>query len=412
MGDIEKKTICLVTNWYPTKENPYQGLFFKEQAFAVSERFDFVIFRYYEKIRQLRGIEVYQGNVENNTKEYEIRVRIPIYVILANAIHDFAVKKIHHKTMEGVGRYVSHVFVRFRKKRFKKILKNYVSDDFDVLYCVDAQKEAAVLKVLSELTGKPYIVGEHAPVPWPGTVLDDDNKAAIEQADLFMAISYDKIRQLSLLNIRLPQTVYIGNLVDESQFVLDTKKDEEHIKTFIIVAANSFYKNYDMFIEVMNRLCDITEVPFKVMIVGYGANKGYSKDIEGFENKIHNSKFSDKAELIREVPHSQIPEVLGRADAFVMTSIQEGQPVSAMEAACCGLPIFSTRCGGVEDYVDDKIGRIYSVGDIEGMANGLKDYLGGRLNFESSYIREQVVKKFGRQEFINSFAESVKLLLI
>ena len=39
-----KKTICLVTNWYPTKDNPYAGAFFKEQAFSVSDDFDFIIF--------------------------------------------------------------------------------------------------------------------------------------------------------------------------------------------------------------------------------------------------------------------------------------------------------------------------------------------------------------------------------
>ena len=36
MGNAKKK-ICLITNWYPTKENPYQGIFFKEQAQALGD---------------------------------------------------------------------------------------------------------------------------------------------------------------------------------------------------------------------------------------------------------------------------------------------------------------------------------------------------------------------------------------
>ena len=47
-----KKKICLVTNWYPTEENPVQGCFFKEQAFVVENEFDFIIFRYQEKIKK------------------------------------------------------------------------------------------------------------------------------------------------------------------------------------------------------------------------------------------------------------------------------------------------------------------------------------------------------------------------
>ena len=107
--------------------------------------------------------------------------------------------------------------------------------------------------------------------------------------------------------------------------------------------------------------------------------------------------------MIPEVPHEEICDVYNKADAFVMTSIQEGQPVSAMEAACCGLPIFSTRCGGVEDYVDDSVGRIYAITDIEGMANGLKDYLEGKIVFDAAHIRDNVISQFGREAFTNNF---------
>ena len=49
MSKESKKRICLVTNWYPDKENPYRGSFFKEQAFAMAENFDFVVVHYVEK---------------------------------------------------------------------------------------------------------------------------------------------------------------------------------------------------------------------------------------------------------------------------------------------------------------------------------------------------------------------------
>ena len=243
-------------------------------------------------------------------------------------------------------------------------------------------------------------------MPWPGSQIQDVNKYAIERADRFLAISNDKIRQLMLQNIKLPKTTYIGNLIDESKLSY-LPKTEKHTKTFVIVAAHSFYKNYDMFIQVMNRLTEITDENFKVMIVGYGANKGYSSNADLLERKIAESKFKEKAEMIPEVPHEEICDVYNKADAFVMTSIQEGQPVSAMEAACCGLPIFSTRCGGVEDYVDDSVGRIYAITDIEGMANGLKDYLEGKIVFDAAYIRDKVISQFGRDAFTSNFKNVV-----
>lgn len=401
-----KKTICLITNWYPTKENPYKGLFFKEQAFAVSDYFDFLVIHYVERKRKrhILGNRVHLVNQERNTIEYSVEVNIPLRVCLADVFQDFKVKYINKNPIDGVGKYISSKHKFFSQKRIVKIFKDYFQDKFDALYCVDAQCEAFNLQCIAERFNVPYIVSEHAPVPWPGSVIKDVDKYAIEKADAFLAISNDKIRQLLLQNIKLPETKYIGNLIDEEKFKISEKKNV--IKTFVIVAAYSFYKNYDLFISVMNRLTDITDKPFRVMIVGYAANKGYSKNIEELENKIKNSRFADRTEMISSVPHDEIGGILNKADAFVMTSIQEGQPVAAMEAACCGLPIFSTRCGGVEDYVDEKMGRIYAITDYEGMASGLKDYLDGKLEFDSTYIRNRVVSKFGRKAFIKNFTDA------
>ena len=330
-----KKTICLVTDWYPTKENLYKGLFFKEQAFALYDSFNFIVIRYKEHIRIKPGqrFSVKQINKEKNTVEYEVNVNVPLRIYISDSVHDYRIKHIDKSLIDGVGNYVSSARKTFTQKTINTIYNIHFKDMFDVLYCVDAQNEAWVLKCFSKVSGRPYVVGEHAPVPWPGSVIKDVNKHAIEGASRFLAISYDKVRQLLLQNIKLPDITYVGNMVNESVFRLRTKLCD--IKTILIVAANSFYKNYDLFIDVMNRLTDITSIPFKVMIVGYGANKGYSKNKDEFEKKISNTKFSDRVELIPEVPHSEIQNIYARADVFVMTSIQEGQPVSAMEAACC-----------------------------------------------------------------------------
>lgn len=408
-----KRKICLITTWYPTKKNPYKGVFFKDQAIALAEDFDFTVVHYRERkkdpilvyaIRSLFGktYTVQKVNEECNTIEYDVNAYFPGYLIFKNKIYDFYQKYIKHISVVGVGEYVSKDYQNRKRKVLAKIFQTHFADDVDVLYCVNAQAESFTLQCVAEALNKPYVVAEHAPFPWPGDWLRDVQKKAIEQADLFMAISYDKIRQVLLQNVKPKKIGYVGNLVDESKFVLADACNEK--KTFLIVAAHSFYKNYDLFIEVFNRLTEITTLPFKVMIVGYGSNKGYSKNVNELEEKIQNSKFAEYAEMIPEVSHDKIQEVYGRADAFVMTSIQEGLPVSALEAGCCGLPIFSTMCGGVEDYVNDEVGRIYKMLDSESFANGLKDYLEDKITFDSQYIREYIAERYGKQAFTNRMA--------
>ena len=405
---MKKRKICLVTKWYPTPENPSSGIFFKKQAFAVADYFDFLVIHYYEsmKIFPIKKYNIEKCNREKNTVEYNVYVYIPAYIYILNFLNDLRIKHVIKKKIEGVGKFEAPQKIQFLRHILKKIFIKEFDNSFDVLYCVDAQTEASTLKIISEITGKPYVVSEHAPFPWPGKTIKEHCKISIEQANLFLAISYDKIRQLLLQNIKLPETIYIGNLVDEEQFNLKPKDENQRIKTFLIVAAHSFFKNYDLFIHIMNRLTEITKIPFKVLIVGYGSDKGYSKKPEVLEQKVKNSKFADCAELIPEVSYNEMAYIYGRADAFIMTSIQEGQPVSALEAACCGLPIFSTMCGGVEDYVTEDIGRIYKVTDKESFAYGLKAYLEGRISFDSEHIRRQIINMFGKKVFVEKFSKA------
>lgn len=406
----DKKVIGLVTNWYPTKKNIYAGQFFKEQAFSVADDFDFIVIRYNE-IASLNLVEKLDFgiiNKEKNTTEYECCVHVPFWIYIFDIIKTNIVLLTKKGIIEGIGSYMSSSH-RKCVSRIVNRVKIKLDKKIDIFYCIDAQKEAFITECLAMKYGKPYIISEHAPVPWPGTLISDVNREAIQNADMFFAISNDKIRQLMMQNIVLPKTVYMGNLVDEDVFSLNDKIHDK--KTILIVAANSFYKNYNHFIAVINRLVEISKTDFRVMIVGYGANKGYSRDVESFENEIKNSKFYSKCELIREVNHANIADVYKMADVFVMTSIQEGQPVSAMEAACCGLPVFSTRCGGVEDYVGMESGRIFDLYDIEGMAKGLNDFIDGKIEFEPYIIRNNIIDKFGKKAFNDRFKRSVNLVI-
>lgn len=397
-----RKTICLVTNWYPTKENPFKGSFFKEQAFAMAGQFRFLVVHYLENkkvpdpvywLRRLcnKHFSVEKVNEEQNTTEYNIRVQIPLSIAIGKKAHTFLTKLFKKPSTESKA-YATH-----RQKLLNRIFGTVFPETFDLLYGVSAQTESSLLMQLSRATGRPYIVAEHAPFPWPGTVIRESEKEGLRNADAFLAISYEKIRQVLLQDISLKKVAYVGNMVDEERFCLGSGSGHE--KTFIMVAAHSFYKNYDLFIKVFNRLTEITAIPFKVMVVGYNANKGYSKNAELLEEKLHNSRFADRLELLPAVSREDMPNAYARADAFVMTSIQEGMPVSALEAACCGLPIFSTMCGGVEDYVDDTMGRIYKIIDFESFAQGLKAFLEGSITFDSQHIREKIVSLYGKKAF-------------
>ena len=401
--------ILVVSLCYPTKENPFWGSFFKEQIDILSTRYNCSVLVYNERTKGVlfpRKTDYFELEYTKGIKQYYPTVNITIFRRCMEFIGSMYKKKTSNEIAVGI--YRSSGYRKHRKKIIEKII-NQLNLSFDLVYCISAQETAYQAYVISEISNKPYIVSEHRPYPHPGWSTIDVEKEAIENADCFLAIGKDKIRQIMLQDIKPKRIAYIGNMVDEDSFFIDPI--EHDYLTLLIVGAYSYFKNYDMFIETINKLTKLTNSYFKVIVAGYGANKGYAKNEELLEQKIRESNFSDRIELIKVIPRDSMCKLYNRADALVITSIQEGQPMVALEAACCGLPIFSTRCGGVEDYVTNDIGRIVDITDSEGMANNLSDFIEGRIIFDKENIRKTVVDLFGKEAFMNKIGYEFERLM-
>jgi len=55
---------------------------------------------------------------------------------------------------------------------------------------------------------------------------------------------------------------------------------------------------------------------------------------------------------------SDVPEILAAADAFVLSSRWEGNPLSVMEAMAAGKPVIATAVGGVPELVEDGVSGV------------------------------------------------------
>ncbi|MBZ5644088.1 MAG: glycosyltransferase [Acidobacteriia bacterium] len=65
-----------------------------------------------------------------------------------------------------------------------------------------------------------------------------------------------------------------------------------------------------------------------------------------------------------------VPRFLNQLDIFVMTSVNEGLPVAVLEAMAAGLPIVSTRVGGIQEAAIEGLNaRFAKHGDAMGLAH-------------------------------------------
>jgi glycosyltransferase involved in cell wall biosynthesis len=126
-------------------------------------------------------------------------------------------------------------------------------------------------------------------------------------------------------------------------------------------------KNHALFIEAAARIAAL-ERAARFVVVGDGALR---RTIENQARRL------DIAERILFTGwRSDLAQIYADLDALVVTSKNEGTPLSAIEAMATGCPVVATCVGGIPDIITDKItGRLSAPGDADGISRAVIELL-------------------------------------
>jgi glycosyltransferase involved in cell wall biosynthesis len=161
----------------------------------------------------------------------------------------------------------------------------------------------------------------------------------------------------------------IPNGVDAERFRPDAAarraiRDElgiaDDAPVFSIVAALRPEKNHRLFVEAAALVRNECAAA-RFLIVGDGPERA------AIEKAARDAQLGDS--LLMLGTRGDVPQVLAASDGFVLTSHNEANPVSILEAMSTGLPVVATRVGSVAESVEDEItGFLVSPGDAQTIA--------------------------------------------
>ena len=110
---------------------------------------------------------------------------------------------------------------------------------------------------------------------------------------------------------------------------------------------------------------------------------------------------------------SNIESVLSAADIVVLTSDNEGTPLSLIQAGMAGLPVVSTNVGSVSEVVLNDITGITTELDVQQIADALENLVTnpGLCAQLGNAAQEFTLANFGVQRLVNDHEELYKNLL-
>ena len=158
------------------------------------------------------------------------------------------------------------------------------------------------------------------------------------------------------------------------------------------VARMAHPKDHALLLEALARI----ELPFELQLIGDGPQRA---ELDALATRL-----GLQPRLRWLGVRGDVPELLAQAHLFALVSLQEGFPISILEAMRAGLAVVASDVGGVSEAVSPETGRLVPRGDRGALIGALSQLLAdpslragmgraGRRAFESRFSEDQMLQR-------------------
>lgn len=191
-----------------------------------------------------------------------------------------------------------------------------------------------------------------------------------------------------------------ANAAGSSTALVESEDRQLGSPTVLAVGRLDAQKGYVDLLKALSHLKAVNPSP-RVLIAGEGPERAT------LEKLISSLALGDTVRLLGSV--SNVPELLQRAELFVMPSLFEGTPLALLEAIAAGTPVIAARFGGVEEIVEDGVtGLLAPVDDPA----ALSERIGWALDHapEMAAMAQEAQRRSGRFSAESMIDQTLQLM--
>lgn len=353
--------ILVIPSWYPNGVDKLMGIYHKEFCTALSKREGIKVNMLYLDRQRLSAPIKYlfmkkrEIIEEDGYKTYMLKM-----LDLHKISFDIQMKK----------------YTRVLEKAFKYYLKyNPIPD---VIHAEVTNPAGYAACKLGKKYNIPVVVTEHASY-FERFFKGEDYKYGRYVLDNSYFTTVSNYMKKEILKIN-DQCDVLANLVDTENF----KKKREKVSglRLVTVVALRKLKRLDDIMEALKIIIEENKIEdAKLTIVGDGFDEEY------FKKRCLELGMDNYVDFVGRKTKEEIANILLKNNIYVMASEIETFGIPIIEAFASGIPVVTTKCLGPEEYVDDKCGKLISVGNPKEMAAAILEVYQNLDKYDIKYLR-------------------------
>lgn len=258
----------------------------------------------------------------------------------------------------------------------ERLRQHFVREKIEAVVTVGAGDKMFWGRIAAKLARVPVICSALHSTGWPDGV-GKANRFLTKITDAFIAVAQSHGKFLVDFE-RFPESkvAVIPNGINTERFRPDLEarsriRRELNLPATApvigIVAALRPEKNHEMFIDVAARVQRVVR-DSQFLIIGEGPERAK------IEAAIEKHSLQYQVQMLGN--RSDTHRLLAAIDVFALTSHNEANPVSILEALSTEVPVVSTRVGSIaETVIDGETGYCVEPGDAEAMATRIQELI-------------------------------------
>jgi len=309
-------------------------------------------------------------------------------------------------------------------KAYKKITEIIDSFKPDIVH-THASKAGALGRIAASRTGVKHIVHtfhghvfEHYFGPLKSNLVRTTERYLANKTEAIIAISnkqkIDLVERFRIAEEEKVHVIPLGFDLDKFKVNIQDKRkkfrERYHLKdddiAIGIIGRLAPIKNHDLFIEVVSEIKK-ERANIRAFVIGDGEIK---QSLIEKTKKTGLTTEGENADVVFTSWFKHIDQILPGLDIVTLTSLNEGTPVSLIEAQAAQKPVISSDVGGVRDIIGKDCGLLFKSNDSSDFKNCLITLIS---NLE---LRNKMGQKGGIWAFsnftANRLANDVKKLYI